>query len=211
MPVPQCSLSCKKALHHIARRAAQTHRPTGARGFTLIEGLMVVVIIGIVSVFAFPRLDTEAYKVNSAVRGVNSALIHAERAAVTLQHDVRVGFDVPNRSLRVHEDRDNDNVIDAGERVVAIPLEEGVVLARGAAPAMGFGGAAVNFTRSQGLLPIVIFRRDGTASENGGFYVNTVRGVARGSARQARAAEVVRSTGRVVWHSYATGTWTRGN
>lgn len=186
-------------------------RASRSAGFTLVEGLMVIVIIGIVSVLAFPRIDTEAYKVNSAVRGINSALMHAERAAVTLQHDVRVGFDVPGGRLRIHEDRDNDNVVDAEDRVTYVPLEDGVSLARGAAPAMGFGAATVNFTRSQDALPIIIFRRDGTASENGGFYLNTVRGTAQGVTKHARAGEVVRSTGRVIWHSYATGSWTRGN
>jgi hypothetical protein len=72
------------------------------------------------------------------------------------------------------------------------------------------GGAAVNFTRTQGLLPIVIFHRDGSASENGGLYVTTVAGLSLGRPGDVRAIEVSRATGRATWFSYATGAWKDG-
>ncbi|HXE57788.1 MAG TPA: prepilin-type N-terminal cleavage/methylation domain-containing protein [Gemmatimonadales bacterium] len=191
-------------------------RRIGRRGFSLIEMLTVVVVIGIVVAIALPRINVDAYRVNSAVRAVTVGLSYAQRLAVTLQHDVRVAIDVANNRLRVHEDADNDATIDPGERVTYTNLEEGVIFARGAAPPItystgGVGANTVNFTQTQGGLPVVVFRRDGSASENGGFYLNTIRGLAGGSTSWVRAGEIIRSSGRVIWYSYASGAWTRGN
>jgi hypothetical protein len=44
---------------------------------------------------------------------VSAALAYAQRQAISRQADTRVAFDLPNNRLRIHEDRDNDNVIDA--------------------------------------------------------------------------------------------------
>jgi prepilin-type N-terminal cleavage/methylation domain-containing protein len=178
---------------------------------TLIEVLTVIVIIGIVATFALPRLDIDQYKMNSAVRGINSSVMYAQREAVSLQHDVRVAFDLPLNRLRIHEDANNDGIIQATERVTYANLEDGVTFAKGGEAALPFGGAVVNFTRLQGTLPVIIFRRDGTASENGGFYMNPRKSLAAGVTKNARAGQVVRSTGRIVWYTYATGTWVRGN
>jgi hypothetical protein len=56
----------------------------------------------------------------------------------------------------------------------------------------------------------VIFRRDGSASENGGVYVTTVAGLSVGRSSDVRAVEVSRATGRAAWFSFATGAWKDG-
>jgi hypothetical protein len=150
------------------------------------------------------------YKANSGAQVVASTLTYAQRQAISRQADTRLAFDVANNEMRLHEDEDNDNVIDLGERVTVSTLPEGVTFGRGTATARAMGGAAVNFTRTQGGLPIVIFRRDGSASENGGVYTTTVAGLSLDRTADVRAVEVSRATGRAAWFSFATGAWKEG-
>ncbi len=186
-------------------------RPAGRRGFTLIELLVVVAVIATLSAIAIPRIDLDAYKVNAAVRAVTSSLTYAQRLAVSLQHDVRVAFDSANSRLRVHEDLDNDNIMDPAERVTFTPLDNGVIFGLGPAPAFTVGANTFNFNGQQGGLPMLVFRRDGSVSENGGFYLNATRAVAQGNPSKTRAAEIIRSSGRITWYSYGSFAWVRGN
>lgn len=181
------------------------------RGFSLIELLTVIVIIGLLTGIAIPRSRLTTYKANAGAQAVSTTLIYAQRQAISRQADTRVAFDVANNEMRLHEDADNDNVIDAGERVTTAPLPEGVTFGRGAAPARPMGAAVVNFTRTEGILPIVVFHRDGSANENGGVYVTTIDGLNVGRTADVRAVEVSRATGRAAWFSYATDAWKEGH
>jgi prepilin-type N-terminal cleavage/methylation domain-containing protein len=181
------------------------------RGFTLIEALTVIVIIGIMTGIAIPRSRLTTYRANSGAQVVATTLIYAQRQAISRQADTRVAFDVANNEMRIHEDADNDNVIDANERVTMTALPEGVTFGLGGAPARAMGGAIVNFTRTQGILPMVVFHRDGSASENGGVYVTTIDGLSVGRTADVRAVEVSRATGRAAWFSYATDAWKEGH
>jgi prepilin-type N-terminal cleavage/methylation domain-containing protein len=181
------------------------------RGFTLIEALTVIVIIGIMTGIAIPRSRLTTYRANSGAQVVATTLIYAQRQAISRQADTRVAFDVANNEMRIHEDADNDNVIDANERVTMTALPEGVTFGLGGAPARAMGGAIVNFTRTQGILPMVVFHRDGSASENGGVYVTTIDGLSVGRTADVRAVEVSRATGRAAWFSYASKAWKEGH
>lgn len=195
--------------HQTGRLPSQWNRDR--RGFTLVEALTVIVIIGIMAGIAIPRSGVSTYRANSGAQVVTTALIYAQRQAISRQADTRVAFDVANNELRIHEDANNDNVIDLNERVTMTALPEGLTFGRGAALPRAMGGAVVTFTRTQGMLPLVIFRRDGSASENGGVYVTTIDGLSVGRTADVRAVEVSRATGRAAWFSYATGAWKEGH
>jgi Tfp pilus assembly protein FimT len=169
--------------------------------------LTVVVIMGMLLSLALPRSGIASYQANSGARVVATVLSYAQRLAISQQSDIRVGFDVPNRRLRLHEDRNNDNVIDANERVVFTNLPEGVTFGRGTAPARPLGGAVVTFSKTQGALPVLIFRRDGTASESGVVYLTTIAGLSIDRTSDVRAVEVSAGPGRSTWTSFATGIW----
>lgn len=183
------------------------HRNTRHLGFSLVEILIVIVIIGMMAAIALPKSGIASYRANSGAQAVAATLSYAQRQAISRQADTRVAFDVPNSRMRVHEDRNNDNVIDVGERVTYTNLPEGITFGRGSAPARPMGGAVVTFTRTQGVFPLVIFRRDGTASEAGGVYITTVAGLSLDRVADVRSVEVSRATGRPTWFSYATGAW----
>lgn len=176
----------------------------GELGITVVELVAVMVIIGILTVIAAPSVDLGRYRAESAMQEVGSLLLGAQRKAVTRQHDIAVMFDVNAEMITIHDDADNDGVIDPDERLRNHPLEA-VEFGRGSAPALGFGGGAVTFSQQRNNLPAVVFHRDGSASEWGGVYL-----VATTSRRQTiRAVEVERSTGRASWYRYLASGWER--
>jgi len=183
------------------------HRSSWRTGFTLVEVILVIVLIGMVATFALPKLNWSAYRVNGAARAVTGLLARAQRMAVTDQYNVNVLFDVANNALKIHEDANDNNVIDAGERVRSYPLGEGVVFGIGGAPIRSYAPAPISFTKQQNGVLEIIFRRDGSASENGGFYITTTTALNSTRPQDARSIEVIRSTGRADWYQYTGSTW----
>jgi hypothetical protein len=68
------------------------------------------------------------------------------------------------------------------------------------------GGNPINFTKQVGGMPAVVFHRDGSASEFGGFYLTFATG---NRAKDTRAVEIERATGRAVWYRYSPPSWRR--
>lgn len=178
-------------------------------GFTIIELLMVMAIIAIISALALPKIDFSRYRIDAAVRGLASGLARAQRIAVTNQSNVNVLFDVSAKAFKIHEDENNDNVIQPTERVRQYPLGEGVEYGVGTAPTRTYSPAPITFTRQLGGLPEIIFRRDGSASENGAAYITSINATATGRTKDARSVELIQSTGRVEWYRYTGAAWQR--
>jgi prepilin-type N-terminal cleavage/methylation domain-containing protein len=178
--------------------------------FTLIELMAVVVILGLVVTFAAPKIDYTRFRVNSAAQMLGTTILSAQRQAVTQQHDIIVLFDSASNRMRIHEDRNNNAAIDAGEHVRFVHLPEGIVFGRGPAPAMAMGSGAIAIVKRISGVPALVFHRDGSASEVGGFYV-TSQLAQRASIRStdARAVSVERATGRASWFRYGTTGWVK--
>lgn len=171
---------------------------------------MVVSILGLVVVFAAPKIDATRFRVNSAVQMLGTTILAAQRQAVTQQHDVIVLFDSASNRLRIHEDRNNNAAINTGEHVRFAHIGEGVVFGRGPAPATSIGSGSIGFVKRISGVPALVFHRDGSASEVGGFYVTSVQ-AQRGSVRatDARAISVERATGRASWSRYGANGWVK--
>lgn len=180
------------------------------RGVTLVELMIIMTLMGILAGIAAPFIDVAKYRSRAAVRELGSTLLAAQRLAVTRQHNVIVAFDVPNGRLRLHEDSNNNGLLDDGEAIRFVVLGEGIVFGRGGAPARPMGDGPVTFGGRQNDMPSVTFQRNGAASEAGGFYVTSTRDARTGTfAEDARAVEIERSTGRATWFRYTSSGWQR--
>lgn len=187
------------------------HGSRRARGFTIIELLMVLILIGVLAAFAAPRIDLIGHRANGAMQGVGTTLLAAQRLALTRQHDVVVVFDDVAGVVRVHDDGNDNGVVDAGEHVSVTPLGDLVVFGLGGAPPLDGGAGAVTFTRTEGGRPAVTFHRSGSASESGVAYLTSRRAMANsGFAEDTRAIQVERATGRASWYRYRPSGWQRG-
>jgi len=184
----------------------------GRQGFSFIELLIVCILLGLVAAFVAPSIDVTKYKIESAMQGVGITLLGLERQSITQQHDIIVMFDQTQQALRVHEDLNNNGVVDAGERVRRIPLGDQIVYGLGSATAMPMGAGPVTFTKVVSGYKALVFHRDGSASEAAGFYLTSIRATKySGYKGDARAIVLDRATGRASWYRFNTtgSTWVR--
>lgn len=131
------------------------HRRPGVRqhdrrGFSLVEMLFVLALIGLLISIVAPMFNPGRWRADSAVQEVMVGLNAAQRLAVLRQHDVIVTFQVDQHRLQVHRDADNDGTIDAGEDTRVIELPESVGFLRGPAPPIEGVTADVSFADTNG-------------------------------------------------------------
>jgi prepilin-type N-terminal cleavage/methylation domain-containing protein len=192
-------------------RAEGGWRGASAAGFSLIEVLIVLVLIGLATVMAVPRIDLDFYRIDAGMHAIGSQLLGAQRLAIKRQHNVVVAFDTAGHRFRIHQDADNDGTIDAGEINVYTALGDGIVFGGSGAPLQPLLGVErpISFAGRQNGMPAVTFRRSGSASEEGGFALTSKRAAAQGDKpTSSRAVRVERSTGRITWYRYSGG-WKR--
>ena len=181
-------------------------------GFTLIEVVLVIVILGILFAFAIPKISVQSFAANGAMQSVGTSLLAAQRLATARQHNLVVGFDTVAGALRILDDSNNNGIADPGEHVRVIALDNNIVFGLGGAPPMGNWTKTVTFTKKTlGSLPAVTFHRDGSASEAGAIYLTTPRAQAgSGYATDTRVIQIDRATARVEWFRASPPNWVRG-
>jgi type II secretory pathway pseudopilin PulG len=168
---------------------------------TLLELMIAIVMIGILCAIGLTRLDWKRYQADSAGRGVMAELATAQRLALSLQSNMVITLPDSSR-MQILEDKNNDGASSSGERVRTVPIENFFHFGTGGAPALTAPDDGTAITS-------ITFHRDGSADHGGTFYL---QGPGYDpTCKHCRAVAVSRATGRVVWYTYATGSWKRAN
>jgi prepilin-type N-terminal cleavage/methylation domain-containing protein len=183
------------------------------RGFTLLELLVVLVMMGMVAGMTLPRLNLGRYRIDAAAQQMLSVFQTAQRTSLTRQYDVIVSVDTVNGGLRIAEDVNNNGAIELSEWKFWRPPGEGN---RFTTPPKGLSGSVTSSVVGSNIktvdnLPSMVFHRDGSTSTDAEIYVaNFYKGRV-----DFRAVSLTRSTGRTELYRLAgtgaTAKWTRAN
>jgi hypothetical protein len=126
-----------------------------------------------------------------------------------------IAIDTTRGVMYVVEDVNNNFAVDPGERVTAMPLQDGIVFSMPATtwagaptPTAAVSGPAITTLVVNGLaLPGFAFRSDGAASSDVQIYITSPRG----NPGDLRGVSVYQATGRTDWYkTTAAGTWVAG-
>jgi prepilin-type N-terminal cleavage/methylation domain-containing protein len=182
---------------------------TGSRGFTMIEMVMVLVLIGLLAGFAIPRLNVARMKSDGAARLVRMLIMNAQRTSITRQSNTIVSFDLVNSRIRIVEDYNNNDTLNTGDRVYWRAVEEGVKFLT---PPMVrvVGGTATSALQGSDLRTVssylsITFRRDGSASSDAEIYFSARANVPT----EFRAMTIAPSTGRTDLYRWTGTAWVR--
>ena len=180
------------------------------RGFSVIELIVVMIMMGIIAGMAVPRLNYDRYRADGAMRVVRTVLQGAQRNAIMRQTDVVVAIDETTNQLKILEDVNNNCMKDAGERLSVRPLEDGAKFHKPPVPWTGTSPSTAilgtNLCVLNGL-PAVQFLRDGAASSDVDVYVTS----ARGRTIDYRMIRVTMASGRSESFRYNGSAWVRFN
>ncbi len=195
------------ALRVSTLRARQLSR--ARRGFTIIELAVVLIMVGIITGMAVPRLNYQRYRADAAARVTRAVLQTSQRQAIMRQTNMLIVFWVAGRRMFIIEDANNSYTYDAGERIRVRPLEEGAQFVMPTAqvpgtpsPTAPVSGASLATVFG---LPAVAFLRDGASSSDVNIYICS----ARCPPENQRALVLTQSSGRTeAWRNNGS-TWRR--
>lgn len=182
-------------------------RARRSRGFTLVEILFVIALIGIVAGFAVTRVSFWGYRMDANIRLMQNAIIGAQQTAITKNVAVQVMFDANNHRLRILQDYNNNGVVDASDTVRYRPLADG---AEFQSPPTTIDGVAAAYMTGSGVIeagnPMQLAIRIGPNGALSGDAVVYI-GSPRRKAEDFRALTIIGATARTGFWSRGGGSW----
>ncbi len=146
-----------------------------ARGFTLIEVIVVVAIIGILAGIAIPGINSWAnkYRLRADARDLYSAMLKTKSEAVKRRENVALTFgqaiNGDTQVYVVYVDDDSDCSYDAGEEVL---LQQPSWSANVALDTTEGGGDGLSFVANDDSLPSFAFQPNGIPTDKNGGFAN---------------------------------------
>ncbi len=180
-------------------------------GFTMIETLIVLAIIGLVTAIGLPKLDVFKYRSDATAVMIRSLMMQAQREAVVGQHDLIVSIDTVGHRIILGFDKDNDGSIASGERIrtQALPDQSRFITSSNPLSTSGlnsFGPIRAELIQTTSGLPSVVFRRDGSVNTTLELYTTS----ARNRPKDWRVTTVIQATGRTEYQRWNGSAWVKG-
>lgn len=180
------------------------------RGFSLIELLLVISMIGILAALALPRILVDNAQVDTATRTFGMSLMVAQREAVARQHNVLLVIDTSAHTITTVWDANNNATADAGEKTRPFLIPERVVLGRPSSVSpLGTATESVPVTLKLGDKPMLVLQRNGSIDRSVTLYLSSVASMAGSPKVDARAIVLARATARPDWYAWTGSEWRR--
>ncbi|MES1241970.1 MAG: prepilin-type N-terminal cleavage/methylation domain-containing protein [Acidobacteriota bacterium] len=181
-------------------------RPARERGFTLIEMLVVLAILGIAALLSVPYLSAQIQrsKLLGVVSQVSGQMRLARLDAIKYSRCGIVAINLSTRKVNAFSDKDGDCLPDAGEEIGEVILPKSVIFG---APGNVVGAASVQgFSALAGNPNMAVFKGDGSIDATGAFRFQSQQ-LGSGGVNYLEVNVAPAATARIALRKWETSAW----